>query len=53
MDKSALKHNLLSPKHWLRLAFMLLFAGLIQIAVLVAWVVIALQFIFRHRHRSG
>jgi Domain of unknown function (DUF4389) len=45
MDEQ-LKSNLLSSTHWLRLIFMLLFAGLLQLAVLVMWFVVTLQFVF-------
>ncbi len=45
MDEQ-LKSNLLSSHHWLRLAFMVLFAILLQVAGLVMWVVVSLQFIF-------
>lgn len=45
MDEQ-LKSNLTSSKHWLRLVFMLLYAGLLQLAILVMWVVVALQFVF-------
>ena len=45
MDEQ-IKSNLLSSKHWLRLVFMLLFTGLLQLAILVMWFVVALQFIF-------
>lgn len=45
MDEQ-IKSNLLSSKHWLRLVFMLLFAGLLQLAILVMWFVVTLQFVF-------
>ncbi|MFL0798343.1 MAG: DUF4389 domain-containing protein [Cellvibrionaceae bacterium] len=45
MDEQ-LKSNLLSSHHWLRLAFMVLFAILLQVAGVVMWVVVCLQFIF-------
>ncbi|GLS25933.1 DUF4389 domain-containing protein [Marinibactrum halimedae] len=43
---STIKHNLLSSKPWLRLIFMLLFLGILQIASIVISGVIALQFLF-------
>lgn len=45
MDEQ-LKSNLLSSKHWLRLAFMLLYAVFLQVSGIVMWVVVSLQFIF-------
>lgn len=46
MDNEQLKSNLTSSKHWLRLVFMLLFAAVLQLASLVMWVLVAVQFIF-------
>ena len=46
MDNEQLKSNLTSSKHWLRLVFMLLFAAVLQLASLVMWVVVAVQFLF-------
>lgn len=46
MDNQQLKSNLLSSKHWLRLVFMLLYAAVLQLASLVMWVVVAVQFLF-------
>jgi len=43
---NALKSNLLSGKHWLRLVFMLLFGGILQLATLLMWVLVTLQFLF-------
>lgn len=45
MDEQ-LKTNLLSSKHWLRLLYMLLFALCLQLAGLVMWVLVGLQFLF-------
>lgn len=45
MDEN-LKSNLLSASHWLRLVFMVLFALILQVAVLVMWVVVIVQFLF-------
>jgi len=45
MDET-LKTNILSAKHWLRLLFMLLFAALLQVASVVMWVLVSLQFLF-------
>ncbi|WP_039913556.1 DUF4389 domain-containing protein [Cellvibrio mixtus] len=46
MDNEQLKSNLTSGKHWLRLVFMLLFAAVLQLASLVMWVIVAVQFLF-------
>jgi Domain of unknown function (DUF4389) len=41
-----IKSNITSADHWLRLAFMLLFAMIIQVAAAVMWVVVVVQFLF-------
>lgn len=46
MDNEQLKSNLTSSKHWLRLVFMLLFAAVLQLASLVMWVLVIVQFLF-------
>ena len=46
MNNEELKSNLLSSKHWLRLVFMLLFAALLQVASIIMWVLVVLQFVF-------
>src|SRR5690554_7459944 len=46
MNNEELKSNLLSSRHWLRLVFMLLFAALLQLAGIVMWVLVILQFLF-------
>lgn len=46
MNNEQLKSNLSSSKHWLRLVFMLLFAALLQLASLVMWILVAVQFVF-------
>lgn len=46
MNNDQIKSNLLSSKHWLRLAFMLLFAAVLQIASIVMWVIVIVQFLF-------
>lgn len=46
MNNEELKSNLLSSRHWLRLIFMLLFAALLQIAGIVMWMLVILQFLF-------
>lgn len=46
MDNQQLKSNLSSSKHWLRLVFMLLFAAVLQLASLVMWILVAVQFVF-------
>ncbi len=42
---SQLKSNLTSIHHWLRLAYMVLFAALLQVAVAVMWILVVLQFL--------
>ncbi|UTA46458.1 DUF4389 domain-containing protein [Simiduia sp. 21SJ11W-1] len=42
----ALKTNILSPDHWIRLFFMVLFGFVLQVASLVVGVVVVLQFLF-------
>ena len=46
MNNEELKSNLLSSRHWLRLVFMLLFAALLQVASIIMWVLVVLQFVF-------
>jgi len=46
ISKDELKSNLLSPQHWLRLIFMLMFVVLLYIASTVIGVLVALQFLF-------
>jgi hypothetical protein len=46
MTKDELKHNLLSPQHWLRLIFMLVFVVLLYVASTIVGVLVALQFLF-------
>ena len=46
MDNAQLKSNLSASKHWLRLVFMLLFAAVLQLASLVMWILVAVQFLF-------
>jgi hypothetical protein len=46
MDNEQLKSNLTSSRHWLRLVFMLLFAAVLQLASVVMWVVVIVQFLF-------
>ncbi len=46
MNNEQLKSNLTSSKHWLRLVFMLLFAAILQLASLIMWVLVVLQFLF-------
>lgn len=41
-----IRKNATSGEHWLRLAFMLLFAVIIQVAAAVMWVVVIVQFLF-------
>lgn len=45
MDEQ-LKKNLTSRHHWLRLIFMVLFALILQVAALVMWAVVGLQFLW-------
>ncbi len=46
MNQQDLKTNLLSGPQWLRFAFMILFAGFLQIARIAMWVLVVLQFLF-------
>lgn len=46
MDNTQIKSNLTSSKHWLRLIFMLLFAAILQLASVVMWVLVTVQFLF-------
>ena len=46
MNNDQLKSNLQSSKHWLRLVFMLLFAAILQVASIVMWVLVIVQFLF-------
>lgn len=46
MDNEQLKSNLTSSKHWLRLIFMLLFAAVLQLASLIMWILVIVQFFF-------
>jgi len=46
VDNEQLKSNLTSGKHWFRLIFMLLFAAILQLASLIMWVLVILQFLF-------
>mgnify|MGYP000394344583 CR=1 FL=1 len=45
MDEQ-IKSNVVSSKHWLRLVFMLVFSVLLQVAGVVMWVLVSLQFLF-------
>jgi nitrogen fixation-related uncharacterized protein len=45
MDEQ-LKSNLTSRHHWLRFLFMVLFAVLLQVASLVMWALVAVQFLW-------
>lgn len=45
MDQQ-LKSNLTSSHHWLRLVYMVLFAFALQIASLVMWALVVIQFLF-------
>lgn len=45
MDKQ-LKENLLSSKHWMRFFYMVFFAVCMQVASMVMWVLVILQFLF-------
>ncbi|HWV13908.1 MAG TPA: DUF4389 domain-containing protein [Cellvibrio sp.] len=46
MNNDQIKSNLQSSKHWLRLVFMLLFAAVLQVASIVMWLLVIVQFIF-------
>ena len=41
-----LKSNLTSSKHWSRLVYMIIFAVCLQVASVVMWVLVGLQFLF-------
>lgn len=45
-ELDSLKSNILSPDHWIRLVFMILFGLVLQVASLVVGVVVLLQFLF-------
>lgn len=40
-----IKSSIFSPKHWIRLVYMLLFALMLHVASIVMWVLCAMQFI--------
>lgn len=46
MNNEDIKSNLLNSKHWLRLLFMVIFAVFLQIARVIMWVVVIVQFLF-------
>ena len=46
MNNEQLKSNLTSSKHWLRLVFMLIFAAILQVASIVMWILVIVQFLF-------
>jgi hypothetical protein len=46
MNNEQLKSNLTSSKHWLRLVFMLIFAAILQVASIVMWMLVIVQFLF-------
>lgn len=46
MDNEQLKSNLTSSKHWFRLVFMLFFAAILQLASIVMWALVIVQFFF-------
>lgn len=46
MNNEDIKSNLLNSRHWLRLLFMVIFAVFLQIARVVMWVVVIVQFLF-------
>ncbi len=41
-----LKSNLTSSKHWIRLVYMVLFALFLQVASVVMWALVVVQFLF-------
>ena len=45
MNNEAIKSNITSSKHWLRLIFMIIFAAILQVASLVMWILVIVQFI--------
>jgi len=46
ISTTELKSSLLSPKHWIRLVYMLLFAVMLHVTSIAMWVLVALQFLF-------
>ena len=46
MNNEQLTSNLKSSKHWLRLIFMLFFAAVLQLANVVMWCLVIVQFFF-------
>lgn len=46
MNNEQLKSNLKSPQHWLRFAYMILFAICLQMALFLVWPLVVAQFIF-------
>lgn len=46
VNQEQLRSNLTNSRHWIRLAYMLIFALLLHLAGLVMWVLCALQFLF-------
>jgi len=41
-----MKSSILSPKHWIRLIYMLLFALMLHVTSIAMWVLCAMQFLF-------
>ena len=41
-----MQSSLLSPDHWVRLVYMLLFGLMLHVASIIMWVLVPLQFIF-------
>lgn len=46
MNNEQLTSNLKSSKHWLRLLFMVFFAAILQLASIVMWCLVIVQFFF-------
>jgi hypothetical protein len=46
MNTEEIKSSLLSPGHWQRLVYMLLFGIMLHVASIAMWVLVTLQFLF-------
>lgn len=46
LNTNDIKARIFSPKHWIRLIYMLLFALMLHVASIAMWVLCAMQFLF-------
>ena len=46
LNTNDIKTSIFSPKHWIRLVYMLLFALMLHVASIAMWVLCAMQFLF-------